>query len=94
MFRSSSPKKMSCGVNFDELYVLIISSSACMYGYSPVSGTTSLYDTYASSVGDLNKGCRLLKTRKEVLGCLNAVERNVWSARRNDTRFNGDPAKN
>jgi hypothetical protein len=45
----------------------------------------------ASSVGDLRSGSMFLKTRKVALGCWTADERKVWSGRRNETRFNGEP---
>ena len=48
-------------------------------------------EAYSSLVGSFANGDRLLKSKKEVEGCFKAADRKVWSVRRKDTLFKGDP---
>ena len=44
-------------------------------------------------MGSCARGARSLNSMNKVDGCVRALEMKAWSARRKETRFNGDPEK-
>ena len=75
-----------------ELYCAITSSSVVLKMSLPMTGSTSANDTRASDVGDEIRGSVFRKRRKVAEGWRSAEERKVWSGRRKETRFSGEPA--
>jgi hypothetical protein len=57
-----------------------------------MTGSTSANETHASDVGEEIRGSVLRKRRKVAEGWRSAEERKVWSGRRKETRFSGEPA--
>lgn len=56
-------------------------------------GSTSEYETRASEVGEETSGSMFLNRMNVAEGWRSAKERKVWSGRRKDTRFNGEPLR-
>jgi hypothetical protein len=67
-----------------ELYCAMTSSSVELKMSLPMMGSTS-------EVGEETSGSMFLKRMNVALGWRRAEERKVWSGRRKDTRFSGEP---
>jgi hypothetical protein len=70
------------------------SSSVVLKIFLPIMGSTSAYETRASDVGEDTSGSMFLNRMNGALGWRSAEERKVWSWRKKDTRFNGEPELN
>ncbi len=74
-----------------ELYSSLSSSSDLEKRLSPISGCTSWNVVKASLEGSFERGFNSLKRRKEEEGCFRAEDKKIWSVRRKETRFSGEP---